>query len=183
MASRLDLVLSEPVLVLHGFTFVLRGGLHPAEGGIATAGYHTDSVECVKWGGSGLIYSGSRDRSIKVWRVNLKGEKKLIRTLNGHAHRVNTLALNCDYICRTGAFSHSKRVDGESDQELYEAAVKRYNDEIKLHGAERLASGSNDFTMYLWEAETSKKPLIRLTGHQQLINHALTEWESGKSQQ
>ena len=118
-----------------------------------------------------MIYSGSRDRSIKVWRVNLKGEKKLIRTLNGHAHRVNTLALNCDYVCRTGAFSHSKRVEGESDQELYEAAVKRYNDEIKLHGAERLASGSDDFTMYLWEAETSKKPLIRLTGHQQLINH------------
>ena len=138
---------------------------------VATLSGHTDSVECVKWGGSGLIYSGSRDRSIKVWRVNLKGEKKLIRTLNGHAHRVNTLALNCDYVCRTGAFSHSKRVEGESDQELYEAAVKRYKDEIKLHGAERLASGSDDFTMYLWEAETSKKPLIRLTGHQQLINH------------
>ena len=44
---------------------------------VATLSGHTDSVECVKWGGSGLIYSGSRDRSIKVWRVNLKGEKKL----------------------------------------------------------------------------------------------------------
>lgn len=28
---------------------------------------HTDSVECVKWGGEGLIYTGSRDRTIKVW--------------------------------------------------------------------------------------------------------------------
>ena len=27
-----------------------------------------------------------------------------MRTLSGHAHRVNTLALNCDYVLRTGAF-------------------------------------------------------------------------------
>jgi ribosome assembly protein 4 len=27
---------------------------------------HTDSVECVKWGGAGLLYSCSRDRTIKV---------------------------------------------------------------------------------------------------------------------
>ncbi len=27
---------------------------------------HTDSVESVVWGGEGLLYSGSRDRTIKV---------------------------------------------------------------------------------------------------------------------
>lgn len=30
---------------------------------------HTKSVTCVRWGGSGLIYSGSQDRSIRVWRA------------------------------------------------------------------------------------------------------------------
>lgn len=30
---------------------------------------HTKSVTCVKWGGGGLIYSASQDRSIKVWRA------------------------------------------------------------------------------------------------------------------
>jgi ribosome assembly protein 4 len=35
---------------------------------------------------------------------------------------------------------------------------------------ERLVSGSDDFTMYLWEPETSKKPIARLVGHQKLIN-------------
>lgn len=30
---------------------------------------HTRSVTCVKWGGRGLIYSGSQDRTIKVWRA------------------------------------------------------------------------------------------------------------------
>lgn len=28
---------------------------------------HTDAVSCVKWGGTGLIYTGSRDKSVKVW--------------------------------------------------------------------------------------------------------------------
>jgi len=35
---------------------------------------------------------------------------------------------------------------------------------------ERLASGSDDFTMFLWEPSKSSKPLQRMTGHLQLIN-------------
>jgi hypothetical protein len=35
---------------------------------------------------------------------------------------------------------------------------------------ERLASGSDDFTMFLWEPSSSQKPLARMTGHLQLIN-------------
>lgn len=30
---------------------------------------HTASVTCVRWGGDGLIYSSSQDRTIKVWRA------------------------------------------------------------------------------------------------------------------
>ena len=36
--------------------------------------------------------------------------------------------------------------------------------------SERLVSGSDDFTMFLWHPESDKKPVARLTGHQQLIN-------------
>lgn len=50
-----------------------------------------------------------------------------------------------------------------------EAARKRY-DAVRGRG-ERMISGSDDFTMFLWEPATSKKPLARLTGHQQLVNH------------
>ena len=38
---------------------------------------------------------------------------------------------------------------------------------------ERLVSGSDDFTMYLWLPESDKKPVARMTGHQQLINHVV----------
>lgn len=31
---------------------------------------HTKSVSCVVWGGAGLIYSASQDRTIKVWRAD-----------------------------------------------------------------------------------------------------------------
>ena len=31
-------------------------------------------------------------------------------------------------------------------------------------------SGSDDFTMFLWEPSTSKAPIARMTGHMQLIN-------------
>ncbi len=36
---------------------------------------------------------------------------------------------------------------------------------------EKLLSGSDDFTMFLWLPESSKTPVERLLGHQQLINH------------
>lgn len=30
---------------------------------------HTDSIEAVRWGGEGLIYTGGRDRIVNVWAV------------------------------------------------------------------------------------------------------------------
>ena len=38
---------------------------------------------------------------------------------------------------------------------------------------ERLVSGSDDFTMFLWEPGRDKKPLARMTGHVQLINQVV----------
>ena len=63
---------------------------------------HTMSVKCLKWGGSGLIYSASQDRTIKVWRTT---DGALCRTLQGHGHWVNVLALNTDYVRAHHMFS------------------------------------------------------------------------------
>lgn len=35
---------------------------------------------------------------------------------------------------------------------------------------EILVSGSDDFTMFMWKPEQDKKPIQRMTGHQNLIN-------------
>lgn len=37
---------------------------------IRTLSGHTKSVTVVKWGGAGLLYTASQDRTIKVWRAS-----------------------------------------------------------------------------------------------------------------
>ncbi|KAL1506011.1 hypothetical protein ABEB36_005448 [Hypothenemus hampei] len=137
---------------------------------VMTIAGHMKSVTVVKWGGSGLIYSASQDRTVKVWRTN---DGILCRTLEGHAHWVNTLALNTDYILRIGAFDPVKDVNKDTymtdKKKSQDFALKRFKQVIEPIG-ERLVSGSDDFTLFLWDPEKDKKPLARLTGHQQLVN-------------
>ncbi|KAL3941113.1 MAG: hypothetical protein SGBAC_004475 [Bacillariaceae sp.] len=137
---------------------------------LLTLSGHTDSVECVRWGGEGFLYSASRDRSIKVWTMkdgDVPG--KLVRSLKGHSHRVNTLALSSDYVCRTGPFDH-RGTSFTSKDEQFQAAVEKYKNFIQ-QGHERLVSGSDDYTLFLWHPIQAKQPIKRLTGHQQAVNH------------
>ncbi|CAH0715449.1 unnamed protein product, partial [Brenthis ino] len=129
---------------------------------------HSKAVTCVKWGGMGLIYTSSQDRTIKVWRAD---DGILCRTLEGHAHWVNTLALSTDYVLRTGPFHPIlDRFDSTNDKNtLQQRALERY-EKTCPKGEERLVSGSDDFTLFLWLPEKEKRPLARMTGHQQLIN-------------
>ncbi|XP_024372534.1 notchless protein homolog [Physcomitrium patens] len=127
---------------------------------------HTLAVTCVKWSGEGFIYSSSQDCTIKVWETT---QGKLIRELKGHGHWVNTLALSTEYVLRTGAFDHTGKQYNSAEQ-MKEAALVRYK-AAKGESQERLVSGSDDFTMFLWEPGTSKQPKARMTGHQQLVNH------------
>jgi ribosome assembly protein 4 len=39
---------------------------------------------------------------------------------------------------------------------------------MRGNGPERLVSGSDDFTMFLWEPTISKQPKARITGHQKV---------------
>eukprot|EP00850_Spirogloea_muscicola_P010001 SM000057S18431 [mRNA] locus=s57:512365:514563:- [translate_table: standard] len=152
-------------------------------------GGHTLAVTAVKWTGDGLICSGSRDCTIKVWDAT---DGKLVRELKiddddsrgsglpapaegggsdwqGHGHWVNTLALSTEYVLRTGPFDHTGR-RSLSPPAAQQAALERYQ-AARGRAAERLVSGSDDFTMFLWEPAASKQPLARMTGHQQLVNH------------
>lgn len=135
---------------------------------VRTIAGHTKSVSVVKWGGADLLYTASQDRTIKVWRAS---DGILCRTLEGHAHWVNTLALNTDYVLRIGPFDPIKDTNRTRhiDNNAQEFALKRYEDVIRISG-ERLVSGSDDFTLFLWDPQKDKKPIARLTGHQQLVN-------------
>jgi len=137
---------------------------------------HSALISQVKWGGSDLLYTASHDKSIKVWRAS---DGVFCRNLDGHAHWVNNLALSTDYVMRTGAFDpadativHEEVTDG--GEELAKKAKVRYDATLAIGGTqagvERLVSGSDDATLYLWKPSESKKPIIRMTGHQKPVN-------------
>lgn len=127
---------------------------------------HRLSITSVKWGGDGIIYTGSQDCVIKMWETS---QGKLIRELKGHGHWVNSLALSTEYVLRTGAFDHTGKTYS-SPEEMKKVALERYL-KTKGSGPERLVSGSDDNTMFLWEPSVSKQHKAHMTGHQQLVNH------------
>lgn len=156
-------------------------------------GGHTASVNVVRWGGRGLLFTASSDRTVKVWDAK---DGKLIRTLNEHAHWINTLSLSTDWVLRTGPFDHLGRLAGvkasdpatdgtlseaEHDTRAQQAAESRFKTATAGNRPEQLITGSDDHTLYLWPPQshldngegsaTPKKPLARLTGHQKLVNH------------
>merc|ERR1719321_666940 len=117
-----------------------------------TLASHSAPVTSIRWSGEdasvgGLLYSGSRDRLIKVWNPTTG---RMCKELKGHAHWVNTLALNTDYVLRTGPFDHTKKKFANL-AEKKAAALERYQETIKKAGGERLLSGSDDFTIFLWQ--------------------------------
>ncbi|KAH7908993.1 WD40-repeat-containing domain protein [Hygrophoropsis aurantiaca] len=142
-------------------------------------GGHTASVNVVKWGGGGLgghgiLYTASSDRTVRIWDAN---GGKLLHVLKDHAHWVTTLALNTDFVLRTGPFDHTAKRP-KSDEEAQALALQRYNNLVS-HTPELLISGSDDHTLFLWSLFASSKsdsggrnkPLTRLTGHQRQVSH------------
>ncbi|XP_071537071.1 notchless protein homolog 1 isoform X1 [Panulirus ornatus] len=133
---------------------------------------HLQSVTALRWSGEGLLYSASQDRTIKVWRAS---DGVMCRTLQGHGHWVNTLALNTDYVLRIGAFDPQSLMKSRPEitppEERQACAAKYYKEHLAAAGGvERLVSGSDDFTLFLWEPAKDRKPIERMTGHQQLVN-------------
>ncbi|KAH3684738.1 hypothetical protein WICPIJ_004269 [Wickerhamomyces pijperi] len=136
---------------------------------LMTLNGHLSSVSCVKWGGEGFIYSGSHDKTIRVWDAR---DGKCVNILKSHAHWVNHLSLSTDYALRRGAFDHTG-VAPASPEEAQKKALALYEKVAKVNGKieERLISASDDFTMYLWSPLKTTKPVLRMTGHQKLVNH------------
>ena len=135
-----------------------------------TLGGHTSSVSCVKWGGQGMLYSGSHDKTVRVW--DMKNGGRCINILKSHAHWVNHLSLSTDYALRVGAFDHTG-VKPSSPEEARAKALKNYEKVSKKNGKEEelMVTASDDFTMFLWNPLKTTKPIARMTGHQKLVNH------------
>ena len=130
---------------------------------------HKDNVSCVRWGGTGLIYTSSHDKTIKIWDAS-KGT--LTQTLSKHGHWVNHLALSTDHVLRNAFYDHTGDVPPTQEGKMTKAKAQfkkaaTVNNQI----VERLVSASDDCTIFLWEPSKSKEPVARLLGHQKQVNH------------
>ncbi|XP_071537073.1 notchless protein homolog 1 isoform X3 [Panulirus ornatus] len=128
-------------------------------------------------GESKRLASAGKDGDVRIWNTKLGSCEKgvMCRTLQGHGHWVNTLALNTDYVLRIGAFDPQSLMKSRPEitppEERQACAAKYYKEHLAAAGGvERLVSGSDDFTLFLWEPAKDRKPIERMTGHQQLVN-------------
>jgi ribosome assembly protein 4 len=83
------------------------------------------------------------------------------------------MTLNTDFILRTGAFDE-KKILFTSNEEMQKYALKKYNklkSSISESRFEKVVTGSDDFSLILWDPLASNKPIMRMTGHRQLVNH------------
>ncbi|AAS52944.1 AER263Cp [Eremothecium gossypii ATCC 10895] len=137
---------------------------------IYTLSGHTSSVSCIKWGGRNVLYSASHDRTVRCWDMAAGG--KCINILKSHAHWVNHLSLSTDYALRMGPFDHTGTKPA-SPEDAQARALRNYEKVAKKNGTmeELMVTGSDDFTMYLWNPLKGSKPILRMTGHQKLVNH------------
>lgn len=96
----------------------------------------------------------------------------LKHTLNAHAHWVNHLALSTEFVLRTAYHDHTGKVPGTEEEKIAKAK-ERFLKAATINGVvvERVASASDDFTMYLWDPAQGTKPVARMLGHQKQVNH------------
>ena len=144
---------------------------------ISTAA-HDQSITKTIWSGENVIYTCSEDQTVKIFDENLNH----LQTLQGHSHWINTMALNTEYILRTGCYDYdnikgsdffdfSEKIKKLNYKEKISHALKRYNlFKEKINSSEKLVTGSDDNTLILWDRKQSSKPLIRMTGHQGIVN-------------
>ena len=130
---------------------------------------HLASISCVKWGGTGRIYTASRDKTVKVWEAD---KHTLIHTLAAHSHWVNHLALSTDFVLRTAYHDHTGTIPA-TDAAKVKKAKERFDKAALIENktVERLVTASDDQKIHIWEPSKSTKPIKRLDGHNGTVSH------------
>ncbi|ETI20318.1 hypothetical protein G647_08352 [Cladophialophora carrionii CBS 160.54] len=132
-----------------------------------------------------LIITGSRDSTLRVWKLPKPGDPSFIqteneadaddcpyfvRTLSGHQHSVRALAAYCDTLV-SGSYDCMVRVwkisTGETTHRLIGHAQKVYS-VVLDHERNRCISGSMDNMVRIWDLNTGSLKYM-LEGHTSLV--------------
>lgn len=132
-----------------------------------------------------LIITGSRDSSLRVWKLPAIGDRSImqsgpnmhendnpyfIRALTGHHHSVRAIAAHGDTLV-SGSYDSSVRVwkisNGDLLHRLQGHTAKVYS-VVLDHERNRCISGSMDNTVRVWSLDTGAQ-LFHLDGHTSLV--------------
>lgn len=132
-----------------------------------------------------LIITGSRDSTLRVWRLPRPEDPKFIqqesdvdiddcpyfvRTLTGHQHSVRAMAAHADTLV-SGSYDSSVRVwkisTGETVHRLQGHTAKVYS-VVLDHERNRCISGSMDNMVRIWSLDTGSL-IYTLEGHSSLV--------------
>ncbi|PGH02711.1 hypothetical protein AJ80_08808 [Polytolypa hystricis UAMH7299] len=132
-----------------------------------------------------LIITGSRDSTLRVWKLPQPGDPKIfqagpapddrecpyfVRTLQGHQHSVRAIAAHGDTLV-SGSYDCTVRVwkisTGEAIHRLQGHNLKVYS-VVLDHKRNRCISGSMDNLVKVWSLETGAV-LYNLEGHSSLV--------------
>ncbi|XP_021747839.1 protein JINGUBANG-like [Chenopodium quinoa] len=142
----------------------------------SVANAHDDAINALVVSKDGYVYTGSADKTIKVWKKH-QGERKhsLVETLQKHKSAVNALALSNDgSVLYSGACDRSivvwERESGDSGNMVVVGALRGHSKAILCLAvvSDLLFSGSADKTIRIWKRSGVDKNytcLAVLEGH------------------
>ena len=85
---------------------------------------------------------------------------------------MNHFSLSTEHALSHGPFDeHGALSHGDEEVAQQVAAARQRYEKARASRGELLVSASDDFTLFLWNPELSDKPVARMTGHVQLVNH------------
>ncbi|KAK6136789.1 hypothetical protein DH2020_029459 [Rehmannia glutinosa] len=121
---------------------------------------HFDAVSCLSIDeDQGLLYSGSWDKSMKVWRIS---DSKCLESIQAHDDAVNSVVVGFDGLVFTGSADGTVKawrrelVGKSTEHVLVETLLKQDHALTSLavsHAAGALYAGSSDGLVSFWERE------------------------------
>jgi WD40 repeat protein len=129
---------------------------------------HTDHVNAIAVGLDGKIYSGSDDRTIRVW----SGESGAhLQTLQGHTDKVEALTVGLDGKIYSGSWDRTIRVWSSASGAHLQTLVGHTHWVVALAvGLDgKVYSGSWDRTVRVWSGDDGTH-LQTLVGHTRAVN-------------